>query len=154
MKKSILMPALAGLALAAFGTTAMVEAQGAKKAKSNDNAARMSFFVSSVGVGKGADLGGIDGADAHCAKLAKAAGSTRKTWRAYLSVAPTADRTKTPAVFTPGINARDRIGKGPWRNAKGVVVARNVADLHGANIRLGTGLDGTGLGVRVSFARG
>jgi hypothetical protein len=82
----------------------------------------MSFFVTSVGKGSGAELGGLDGADAHCAALAKAVGSTRGSWRAYLSAtAPGGDA---------GVNARDRIGKGPWHNAKGVLVARNVDDLH------------------------
>jgi hypothetical protein len=82
----------------------------------------MSFFVTSAGTGKGADLGGLEGADAHCAALARAAGSARTAWRAYLSTtAPGGDA---------GVNARDRIGKGPWRNAKGVVVARSVEELH------------------------
>jgi len=82
----------------------------------------MTFFVTSTGLGKGADLGGLDGADAHCNALAKAVGSKLTNWRAYLSTtAPGGDA---------GVNARDRIGKGPWRNAKGVVVAKNVADLH------------------------
>jgi len=89
----------------------------------------MSFFVTSVGGGNGADLGGLAGADAHCQKLASAAGAGAKTWHAYLSVPgafPSADK---PAV--PSINARDRIGKGPWYNAKGVLIARDVNDLHG-----------------------
>lgn len=82
----------------------------------------MSFFVTSAGPGKGADLGGLDGADAHCAALAKEAGAKKTNWRAYLSTtAPGGDA---------GVNARDRIGKGPWKNAKGVMVAKNVKDLH------------------------
>ncbi|MET3583334.1 hypothetical protein ABID19_006399 [Mesorhizobium robiniae] len=76
----------------------------------------MSFFVTSVGSGKGADLGGLAGADAHCGSLAEAAGVTGKTWRAYLSTSDT--------------DARDRIGKGPWFNAKGVKIADDVASLH------------------------
>src|SRR6476469_1539893 len=72
----------------------------------------MTFFVTRVGKGKGADLGGLDGADAHCLALAKAAGSTLTNWRAYLST--------TEPGGTEGVNARDRIGKGPWQNAKGV----------------------------------
>ncbi|TIS94841.1 hypothetical protein [Mesorhizobium sp.] len=76
----------------------------------------MSFFVTSVGSGKGADLGGLAGADAHCESLAEAAGVTGKTWRAYLSTSDT--------------NARDRIGKGPWFNAKGDKIADDVASLH------------------------
>jgi hypothetical protein len=84
-----------------------------------------SFFVTSVGSGKGADLGGLAGADAHCQSLAQAAGAGAKTWRAYLSAHATAN--------SPVVNARDRIGNGPWQNAKGVVVAKSVDELHGAN---------------------
>ena len=72
----------------------------------------MSFFVTSVGKGNGADLGGLAGADAHCQALAKAAGSTETNWRAYLST--------TEPGGVAGVNARDRIGKGPWQNAKGL----------------------------------
>ena len=85
----------------------------------------MSFFVTSAGPGKGADLGGLAGADQQCQKLAAAAGAGNRVWRAYLSQQP------TPNV--PGVNARDRIGKGPWINAKGVVIATDVEQLHGAN---------------------
>jgi len=94
----------------------------------------MTFFVTSVGKGNGADLGGIEGADAHCNALAKAAGSKHSNWKAYLS-------TTLPGGDA-GVSARDRIGKGPWRNAKGVVVAKNVADLHSdkANITKQTAL--------------
>ncbi len=84
--------------------------------------ADMSFFVTSAGPGKGADLGGLDGADGHCTALAKAAGSAATSWRAYLST--------TGAQGEAGVNARDRIGKGPWQNTKGVVVAKDVNDLH------------------------
>ncbi|MCO5162929.1 MAG: hypothetical protein M9939_17475 [Mesorhizobium sp.] len=76
----------------------------------------MSFFITSAGSGKGADLGGLEGADAHCAKLAEAAGVSGKTWRAYLS--------------TDQANAKDRIGSGPWFNAKGVKIADDIASLH------------------------
>jgi len=79
----------------------------------------MSFFVTSSGSGKGADLGGLEGADKHCQALAKAAGAGSKTWHAYLST-----QGDKP------VNARDRIGAGPWRNAKGVVIAKNVDELH------------------------
>jgi hypothetical protein len=89
----------------------------------------MTFFVTSAGKGNGADLGGLEGADAHCAALAKAAGSTVATWRAYLSTtAPGGDA---------GVNARDRIGKGPWHNAKGVLIAKNVEELHSDAVNLG-----------------
>src|SRR5512139_1332741 len=90
--------------------------------------AEMTFFVTSVGPGKGADLGGLAGADAHCAALAKAAGARATTWRAYLST--------TAPNGEAGVNARDRIGKGPWRNAKGVVIAKSVEDLHSASNNL------------------
>lgn len=85
----------------------------------------MSFFITSTNPGKGADFGGLAGADRHCQTLAAAAGAGSKTWRAYLST--------TAAGASPAVNARDRIGKGPWQNAKGVVVARNVDELHGEN---------------------
>ena len=86
---------------------------------------QMTFFVTSVGSGKGADLGGLAGADKHCQDLAVAAGAGGHTWHAYLS-------TTGPG----GVNARDRIGAGPWRNANGVVVAQSVADLHSASNNL------------------
>lgn len=86
------------------------------------DSASISFFVTSTGKGDGANLGGIDGADAHCLALAKAAGATKTNWRAYLST--------TASGGDAGINARDRIGKGPWVNAKGDTVAKSVEDLH------------------------
>ena len=95
------------------------------RAQSAGSAADMTFFVTSVGSGKGADLGGLEGADRHCQSLAQAAGAGQKTWHAYLST--------QAAGGTPAINARDRIGRGPWQNAKGVVIAKDVAELHGAN---------------------
>src|SRR6187431_516870 len=82
----------------------------------------MTFFVTSVGIGKGADLGSLQGADRHCQSLAQAAGAGGKTWRAYLS-------TQGPGA----VNAKDRIGRGPWQNAKGAVIAKDVAELHGSN---------------------
>jgi len=88
----------------------------------------MTFFVTSVPSGKGADFGGLAGADAFCQKLAQAAGAGSKTWRAYLST--------QAAGGAAAVNAKDRIGKGPWQNAKGVVVAKDVADLHGASNNL------------------
>jgi hypothetical protein len=100
----------------------------------------MSFFVTSTGPGKGGDLGGLEGADRHCQSLAQAAGAGHRTWRAYLS-------TQAPKLADPGfVNARDRIGTGPWQNAKGVVVARNVEDLHSAssNLNKETALDEKG----------
>ena len=103
------------LALAWLGPTAPAEAQ--------QNA--MTFFITSVGSGKGADLGGLDGADRHCQTLAQQAGADAKTWHAYLST-----------QGTNAVNARDRIGKGPWQNAKGVVIAKSVDDLHSAGNNL------------------
>lgn len=95
-------------------------ATGAAQAQTSD----MSFFITSTGSGKGADLGGLEGADAICQRLAQAAGAGGKTWRAYLS---------TQAIGgAQAVNARDRIGAGPWRNAKGAVIATSLADLHGA----------------------
>lgn len=87
--------------------------------------ANMTFFVTSVGSGQGADLGGLAGADRHCQQLASAAGAGSKTWHAYLSTQGSGAQ-----------NARDRIGKGPWTNAKGVTIAKDVAELHGGNNNL------------------
>jgi hypothetical protein len=112
---------------------------GASQAQQNN----MTFFVSSVPVGKGGDLGGLAGADAHCQALAQAAGAGNHTWRAYLS-------TNTPADGRPATNARDRIGNGPWQNAKGVVVAKDVNDLHAnPNINKGTLIDEKGNPIKV-----
>lgn len=98
-----------------------------------------SFFVTSANPGKGGDLGGLAGADAHCQALATAAGAGGKTWRAYLSA--------QPVPGTAGVNARDRIGSGPWHNAKGVMVASDVAHLHGGsnNINKQTALTEKGM---------
>ncbi|PYP93517.1 MAG: hypothetical protein DMD34_12045 [Gemmatimonadetes bacterium] len=90
--------------------------------------APMSFFITSAGPGKGADLGGLAGADRHCHALADAVGAGKLQWRAYLSTLPQGG--------APAVNARDRIGRGPWFNAKGVKVADNVADLHSDNNKL------------------
>jgi hypothetical protein len=89
----------------------------------------MTFFVTSVGSGKGADLGGLEGADRHCQTLAQGAGAGSKTWRAYLST--------QAAGGGQAVNARDRIGNGPWVNFKKEPVAQNVDDLHSANNKLG-----------------
>jgi hypothetical protein len=88
----------------------------------------MSFFVTSAGSGKGGDLGGLAGADAHCGALAAAAGSKLTNWKAYLST--------TAPGGEAGVNARDRIGAGPWYNAKGVLIAANVDELHSPNSHL------------------
>src|SRR5262245_8835014 len=106
------LPLLAAVALTGLAMAGSAQAQQAG----------MTFFVTSVGKGNGADLGGLAGADAHCQALARAAGSTNTNWRAYLST--------TEPGGAAGVNARDRIGKGPWQNAKGVAVAKSVDDLH------------------------
>jgi hypothetical protein len=100
-------------ALLYFGVAGGAEAQ-----QSN-----MTFFITSAGPGKGGELGGLAGADQHCQQLAQAAGAGSRTWRAYLSVSAMGG--------TAAVNARDRIGAGPWRNAKGAVIAKSVDDLHG-----------------------
>ena len=99
-----------------------------------NNRSITSFFVTSVGSGEGGNLGGLEGADAHCQALATAAGAGDRTWRAYLSV--------TDLNGKGAIHARDRIGTGPWYNAKGVRIARNVDDLHSdsANVNSATAL--------------
>ena len=99
---------------------------GSMTGSSGSSSTGMGFFVSSTGSGRGADLGGLAGADRLCTSLATAAGAGNRTWRAYLS-------TQSGARRRRAVNARDRIGTGPWRNAKGVVIAQNVTELHGAN---------------------
>ncbi len=109
-------------------------------AQRDGGASQMSFFVTSKNPGKGGDLGGLAGADAHCNALATAAGAGNRTWRAYLS-------TQGKELADKGIiHARDRIGKGPWYNAKGVRVARDLADLHSAgnNVTKETAVDERG----------
>ena len=128
IKKTSLTIAAASVAVLALGLSAQVNAQQAN----------MTFFVTSAGPGKGADLGGLEGADRHCQQLAQAAGAGGKTWRAYLST-----------QGAGAVNARDRIGRGPWQNAKGEAIAQNVDDLHSANNKLTkqTALDEKGQGV-------
>jgi len=114
MTKATRLALIACAAAAAIGLGAAAQAQNA-----------MTFFITSAGPGKGADLGGLEGADRHCQALAQAAGAGGKTWRAYLST-----------QGANAVNAKDRIGRGPWQNAKGAVVAKDVADLHGASNNL------------------
>ncbi|MEX2345346.1 MAG: hypothetical protein WD604_07015, partial [Balneolaceae bacterium] len=104
----------------------------AQDVTAQDADANMSFFITSAGPGDGANLGGLEGADQHCQVLADAVGAGNRTWHAYLSA--------------EGVNARDRIGEGPWHNANGVLVAEDVDDLHSDNNNLGkeTSLDETG----------
>jgi hypothetical protein len=118
MTRGMRLSVVVTMALLAFGIAGGVSAQQNP----------MTFFITSVGKGNGADLGGLDGADAHCAALAKAAGSTLTNWRAYLST--------TQPMGEAGVNARDRIGKGPWHNAKGAMVAKNLDDLHSESVNI------------------
>lgn len=132
MKKKIALLAASAAAalLAACGTMTM------------PGTGPMGFFITSAGSGQGANLGGLAGADAHCQRLAAAAGAGGRTWRAYLSTPPTVVQN---APWTPGVNARDRIGNGPWFNAKGVLIARDVTHLHnGNNLNKETALDERG----------
>jgi hypothetical protein len=110
-------------ALLGFAAAASFAAWAAQPAQAQ--AADTSFFLTSIGIGNGGNLGGLAEADNHCQTLAQAAGAGAKTWRAYLST--------QAADGQPAVNARDRIGKGPWKNSKGVTIAKDVAELHGAN---------------------
>ena len=110
------------MSLIVWSAVATLAPAGAARAQ---DAAAMTFFVTSAGSGKGADLGGLDGADRQCQSLAQAVGAGAKTWRAYLST--------QAAEGKAAMNARDRIGRGPWQNAKGTMVAKDVAELHGTN---------------------
>jgi hypothetical protein len=105
-----------------IGMSAALFAALAATVPAHAQQSNMTFFVTSQGAGKGADLGGLDGADKHCQALAQAAGAGGHTWHAYLST-----------QGDGAVNARDRIGKGPWTNAKGMVVAKNLDELHGKN---------------------
>jgi len=109
----------APIALLMAGCTGMAQTSSSSMPASSSGT---TFFVTSTGSGKGADFGGLAGADKHCQTLAAAAGAGNHTWHAYLST-----------QGAGAVNAKDRIGAGPWRNAKGVVVANNVAELHGTN---------------------
>ena len=120
MNKSVRLSIVAAAMLAGLSSTAMAQ---------QPQAPNMTFFVTSIGPGKGGDLGGLAGADAYCQRLATAAGAGAKTWRAYLSTSGNAQGGPT--------NARDRIGNGPWQNFKGTVIATSVADLHSDNNKLG-----------------
>jgi len=128
-----------GIVFTGFSMTANLWAQDAE----------MTFFITSAGPGKGGDLGGLEGADAHCSSLAAGAGSELKNWKAYLSVNAGIDRSGDAPKVIPGVNARDRIGSGPWSNAKGVLIASDLDALHSdANaINKATGLDENGMTV-------
>lgn len=130
---------VAAFALSIFGSVVSSSAQSA------DGGQEMSFFVSSRGSGDGANFGGLDGADAHCTALAQAAGSSR-TWAAYLSTSMVVERSDGSTKIINGVSARDRIGTGPWYNAKGVLIAEDVDDLHSENVNINveTALDENG----------
>ena len=126
---SVRLLAISAVALLA-ASTAQAQQQAAPAAPPPlPQAPAMTFFVTGAGPGKGADLGGIEGADRHCQTLAERHGAGGKTWRAYLST--------QEADGKPAVNARDRIGKGPWQNFKGTVVATSLDDLHSDNNKLG-----------------
>jgi hypothetical protein len=130
------------ICMALASTALLVGVSGTVLAQQAPQAPNVTFFVTSSGPGKGGDLGGLAGADAHCQQLATTVGAGGKTWHAYLSTA------ETPTA--KAINARDRIGSGPWQNAKGVVVATSVADLHSAGNKLGAENSLTERGTRVA----
>ncbi len=115
MNNTMRLPLFVSLALVSLSLSAPAQAQQTT----------MTFFITSAGPGKGADLGGLEGADRHCQSLAQAAGAGGRTWRAYLSTQATGG--------TQAVNARDRIGHGPWQNSKGVAIAKDVDELHGNN---------------------
>src|SRR5262245_35048487 len=123
MSKAKFFALVASVAVVPLGSTASLAQQPPPQSPN------MTFFVTSNGPGKGADLGGLEGADRQCQTLAQGAGAGNKTWRAYLSTQATGG--------AQAVNARDRIGRGPWQNFKGEVVAQNVDDLHGDNNKLG-----------------
>ena len=125
MHRSVRLALLACVALASLVSITQAQQQGPQ-------APNMTFFVTSNGPGKGADLGGLEGADAHCQKLAATVGAGGKTWHAYLSTNTNA------AAPDKTVNARDRIGKGPWQNFKGVTIATSVDDLHSNNNKINT----------------
>jgi hypothetical protein len=138
MNKTIICGAITALCIATGAVAQTPAPQAPNTARSTDPAKPLSFFVTSEGVGKGADLGGLAGADAHCQKLADSVGAGKQTWHAYLST--------QAADGKPAVNARDRIGNGPWFNTRGGVVARDVAHLHGDTVdaaRLGNNLSRT-----------
>ncbi len=119
---------LKGRAARIWAAGATVFAALALSAGAEAQQANMTFFVTSTGAGKGADFGGLSGADAHCQSLAQSAGAGSRTWRAYLST--------SAAGGSAAVNAKDRIGSGPWQNVKGEVIAKDVADLHGPSNKL------------------
>lgn len=128
----------------AISISAVASPQSATIVKESQITGPMSFFITSAGGGDGANYGGLKGADAHCQKLANKAGAGEKKWRAYLSTSGKID-FKNPKNNIAAVHARDRIGKGPWFNAKGVLIASDVSHLHSNNdINKQTGLSEKG----------
>lgn len=130
MKNNSLLAVISVLSLIIAGCATQVESDLSPELSGEEQAgmeqiSKMSFFITSEGPGNGADLGGLEGADAYCQKLAEAVGAGDSTWRAYLSTSG-----------ENGVNARDRIGNGPWHNAKGELIAENLEDLHDNASRL------------------
>src|SRR6266700_8138257 len=136
MSKAKFFVLVASVAAVPFGSTASLAQQPPPQSPN------MTFFVASNGPGKGADLGGMEGADRQCQTLAQGAGAGNKTWRAYLSTQATGG--------AEAVNARDRIGKGPWQNFKGEIVAKNVDNLHSDNNRLNSGTSLTERGTMIA----
>jgi hypothetical protein len=136
MSRLTRMAMIASAALVSLGSAAGYAQQAAPQAPN------MTFFVTSTGPGKGADLGGLAGADRQCQTLAEGAGAGGKTWHAYLSTQAEGG--------TQAVNARDRIGKGPWQNFKGEVVAQSVDELHGDSNKLGSPISLTERGTMIA----
>ena len=130
------------IALNLCSMVAFAQEQDTRRTRPPQSTGPMSFFVTSIGPGDGANLAGLEGADKHCQSLATSAGAGDRTWRAYLSIAATSEK--------PAVNARDRIGNGPWFNAEQVLIATNVDTLHGDterdrnNLRKATALNEKG----------
>src|SRR5438477_3898043 len=125
--------------MSVLASAALISLGGSALAQQGPQSPNMTFFVTSVGSGKGGDLGGLEGADRHCQQLAQGAGAGSKTWRAYLS-----------SGGANAVNARDRIGKGPWQNFKGEVIAKDVEDLHGDGNKMGPTTSLTERGTQVA----
>ncbi len=113
---------IAGVGLSVATLAALLGTPGTPEAQEAQEEPELGFFITSVGTGNGANLGGLEGADAHCQALAEAVGAGDRVWRAYLSTQAGGDQ--------PAVNARDRIGEGPWHNAEGLQIAADVDDLH------------------------
>jgi len=128
--------------ISVLASAAFIALGGSALAQQAQQAPNMTFFVTSAGSGKGADLGGLEGADRHCQQLAATVGAGGKTWHAYLST----------NAAGGSVNARDRIGKGPWQNSKGEVIAKDVEELHSDGVKIGFDTALTERGTKVAGA--